>query len=218
MTRPRCHAALSVAQRPAPAAQRKADVVQDRGRLEDQLIRELPRASTTPMSRDAALIEAAAKQLGQQAAIAMERASTRGERAQARQLGRAAASLARSSGRPLGSNRRSPREIQEIIRAVFAAHPTRAFPTKDLCDILYPDQPTRVHIVKTSHAARQIVAADPHWTCEFSADRRQVVFFNRANESSLAIAAEMLAPKPKRPRMRRPPRPRHAAGFWPSLT
>jgi hypothetical protein len=94
----------------------------------------------------------------------MERASTRGERA--------AALLARSSSRPLGSDRRGQREIQEIIRAVFAAHPSRAFPTKDLCDILYPDLPTRVHIVKTSHAAR--------------------------------IAEEMLAPKPKRPQIRRP--------------
>ena len=141
-----------------------------------------------PMSGDAALIQAAAKQ--------MERASTRGER----------------------SNRRSPREIQDIIRAVFAAHPSRAFPTKDLCDILYPGQPTRVHIVKTSHAARKLVAADPHWTCEFSADRRQVVFFNRANESSVAIAEAMLAPKLKRPRMSRPPRPRHAPSRWPSLT
>jgi len=121
-------------------------VVQDRGRLGDQLIRELPGASTTPMSSDAALIEAAAQNMAQQAAVAMERATTHGQRAQARQLVRGAASLARSSGRPLGSNRHSPREIQEIIRAVFAAHPSRAFPTKDLCDILYPDQPTRVHI------------------------------------------------------------------------
>ena len=127
-------------------------------------MRELWRASTTPMN--AALIEAAAKQLAQQAAVAMERASTHGERAAARQLKRAAASLALSSGTSLGSNRRSPREIQEIIRAVFAAHPSRAFPTKDLCDILYPDLPTRVHIVKTSHAARKIVATDLHWTCE----------------------------------------------------
>jgi len=98
------------------------------------------------MSRDTALIEAAAEQLAQQAAIAMERATTRSERAQARQLGRTATWLAQSSGRPSERNRRSPREIQEIIRAVFAAHPSRAFQTKDLCDILYPDQPTRVHI------------------------------------------------------------------------
>jgi hypothetical protein len=116
------------------------------------------------MSRDAAVIQAAAKQMAQQAAVAMERASTRGVRAQARHLERAAAWLARSNGRPLGSDRRRPREIQEIIRAVFAAHPSRAFPTKDLCDILYPDLPTRVHIVKASHAARKLVAADPHWT------------------------------------------------------
>jgi len=133
----------------------------------------------------------------------MERASTRGERA--------VAWLARSSSRSLRSTRRSQCEIQEIIRAVFAAHPGRAFPTKDLCDILYPNLPTRVHIVRTSHAARKIVAADPHWTCEFSADRRQVVFFNRANESSVEAAQTLLAPKPKRPRLRRPPRPRHAA-------
>jgi hypothetical protein len=155
--------------------------------------RSLTEASTMPMSRDAALIEATAKHVAQQAAVAMERASTRGERAAERQLKRTAASLALNSGGSFGSNRRSPREIQEIIRAVFAAHPTRAFPTKDLCNILYPDLPTRVHIVKTSHAARKIVAADPHWTCEFSSDRRQVVFFNRANESSVAIAEEMLA-------------------------
>src|SRR5215469_8215675 len=121
------------------------------------------------MSGDAALIQAAAKQMAQQAAVAMERATTHGQRAQARQLVRAAAWLARDGGRPLGSQRHSRRVIQEIIRVVFAAHPSRAFPTKDLCDILYPDQPTRVHIVKTSHAARQVVAADPHWTCEFSA-------------------------------------------------
>jgi hypothetical protein len=99
----------------------------------------------------------------QQAAVAMERASTRGERA-------AAWWLARSSSRSLRGNQHSQREIQEIIRAVFAAHPSRAFPTKDLCDILYPDQPTRAHVGKTSHAARKIVAADAHWTCEFSAD------------------------------------------------
>ena len=133
----------------------------------------------------------------------MERASTRGERA--------VAWLARSSSRSLRSTQRSQREIQEIIRAVFAAHPGRAFPTKDLCDILYPNLPTRVHIVRTSHAARKIVAADPHWTCEFSADRRQVVFFNRANESSVEAAQTLLAPKPKRPRLRRPPRPRDAS-------
>ena len=156
------------------------------------------------MSRDAALIEAAAEQLALQAAIAMERATTRGERAQARQLERTAAWLARSSDQPIEGNRRSPREIQEIIRAVFAAHPSRAFHTKDLCDILYPGLPTRMHIVKTSQAAREIAAADPEWACELSADRRQIVFFNRANESSVAIAEEMLAPKPRRPHMRRP--------------
>jgi hypothetical protein len=166
-----------------------------------------------PMSGDAALIQAAAKQMAQQAAVAMERANTHGQRAQARQLVRAAAWLARNGGRPLGSERHSPRVIREIIRAVFAAHPNRAFPMKDLCDILYPDQPTRVHIATASLAARQIVAADLHWTCEYSADRRQVVFFNRANESSVAIAEAILAPKPKRPLMRRPPRPRHALCF-----
>ena len=153
------------------------------------------------MSRDTALIEAAAEQLAQQAAIAMERATTRSERAQARQLGRTAAWLAQNRYQPIEGNRRSPREIQEIIHAVLAGHPSRAFHMKDLCDILYPGLPTRMHIVKTSHAARKAVAAD----------RRQVVFFNRANESSVAIAEEMLAPKPKRPRMRRPPRPRHAS-------
>ena len=166
-----------------------------------------------PMSGDAALIQAAAKQMAQQAAVAMERANTHGQRAQARQLVRAAAWLARNGGRPLGSERHSPRVIREIIRAVFAAHPNRAFPMKDLCDILYPDQPTRVHIATASLAARQIVAADLHWTCEYSADRRQVVFFNRANESSVAIAEAILAPKPTRPLMRRPPRPRHALCF-----
>jgi hypothetical protein len=49
-----------------------------------------------PMSRDAALIQAAAKQMAQHAAVAMERAGTRCERAQARQLERAAAWLKRS--------------------------------------------------------------------------------------------------------------------------
>ena len=46
--------------------------------------------ATTPKSRDAALIEASAKQLVQQAAVAIEHASTHGERAQARQLSRTA--------------------------------------------------------------------------------------------------------------------------------
>jgi len=85
---------------------------------------------------DEGLIRAAAKQMAQQAAIAMERATTHGQRAQARQLVRAAAWLARSGGRPRGSVRHSPRVIQEIIRAVFTAHPSMALRTKDLCDIL----------------------------------------------------------------------------------
>jgi hypothetical protein len=143
----------------------------------------------------------------------MERAGTRGERAQARQLERAVARLEQSIGRPLRSSRHSPRARRGIIRAVFAAHPGRAFRTKDLCDILYPGLPTRAHITQTNHEAREVAAADPNWTCELSADQRQIVFFNRANESSVAIAEEMLAPKPKQPRMRRSSRPRHAVRF-----
>ena len=162
------------------------------------------------MSLDVAAIEAAAKQMAQQAAIAIERATTLGQRAQARQLVRAAAWLARSGGRPRGSERHSPRVIQEIIRAVLTAHPSRAFRTKDLCNILYPGLPTRAHIARTNYEARAVAAANPDWTCELSADRREVVFFNRASERSMEIAAEMLAPKQKRPRMRRPPRPRRS--------
>jgi hypothetical protein len=129
------------------------------------------------MRGNAALIQAAAKQMTWQAAAAMERATTHGQRALARQLVRAAASLAGSSGRPLGSNRRSPRQIQEIIRAVFAAHPSRAFPTKDLCDFLYPDQPTRVHIVKTSHVTGE--------TLQIAASKK--VAFRPAKEPKEAV-------------------------------
>jgi len=146
--------------------------------------------------------------MAQQAAIAIGQAKTRGEHAEARQLRRAAAWLAQNNGRPRGSNRRSPHEIRQIIRTVFAAHPGKAFRTRDLCDILYPNLPTRAHIAKTNHEARKVVATDPDWACELSADQREVVFFNRADECSAAIAEEMLAPKPKRPRMRRPPRVR----------
>jgi hypothetical protein len=53
------------------------------------------------------------------------------------------------------------------------------------------------------------VAADPHWTCELSADHREMVFFNRANELSVEAALKLLTPKPKQMRMRRPPRQRH---------
>jgi hypothetical protein len=142
-------------------------------------------------------------------ALATEPAETRGQRAEARQLQRAAASL----GRPPGRRRRSPRAIQEIIRAVFAAHPSAAFLTKDLCEILHPSLPTRRHIAETNRQAREVVAADPHWTCELSANQRQVVFFNRANERSVEAAQTLLAPKPKQPRMRRPSRPRRVVAF-----
>jgi hypothetical protein len=91
---------------------------------------------------------------------------------------------------------------------VFAAHPSAAFLTKDLCEILHPSLPTRRHIAETNRQARKVVAADPHWTCELSADQRQVVFFNRVNERSVEAAQTLLAPKPKQPRMRRPSRPR----------
>jgi hypothetical protein len=142
------------------------------------------------------------------ATIATERAETRGQRATARQLQRAA-----WLGRPHGRRRCRPREIQESIRAVFAAHPSAAFLTKDLCEILHPSLPTRRHIAETHRRAREVVAADPHWTCELSADQRQVVFFNRANERSVEAAQTLLAPKPKKPRMRRPSRPRRAVAF-----
>jgi hypothetical protein len=39
------------------------------------------------------------------------------------------------------------------------------------------------------------------------------VFFNRANERSVEAAQTLLAPKPKKPRMRRPSRPRRAVAF-----
>src|SRR5215472_17196021 len=106
------------------------------------------------------MIEATAKQMAQQAAIAIEQATTHGQRAQGRQLVRAAAWLARSGVRPRGSVRHSPRVIQEIIRAVFTAHPSMAFRTKDLCNILYPGLPTRAHIARTNNEAREVVAAD----------------------------------------------------------
>ena len=96
---------------------------------------------------------------------------------------------------------------------VFAAHPSAAFLTKDLCEILHPSLPTRKHIAETNRQAREVVAADPHWTCELSADQRQVVFFNRVDERSVEAAQTLLAPKPKRPRMRRPARPRRAVAF-----
>ena len=105
------------------------------------------------------------------------------------------------------------RAIQEIIRAVFAAHPSAAFLTKDLCEIIHPSLPTRRHIAETNRQARGVVAADPHRTCELSADQRQVVFFNRVDERSVEAAQTLLAPKPKRPRMRRPARPRRAVAF-----
>jgi hypothetical protein len=149
--------------------------------------------------------------MARQAAIAMERATTHGQRAQARQLIRAAAWLARNGGRPPGRRRHSPREIQEIIQAVFATRPSAAFLTKDLCEILYPNLPTRENIAETSRHVRAVVATDPDWTCALSADQRRVVFFNRANERSVEAACTLLTPKPKQTHMRR--RPRQRLGF-----
>jgi hypothetical protein len=37
---------------------------------------------------------------------------------------------------------------------VFAAHPSAAFLTKDLCEILHPSLPTRRHIAETNRQAR----------------------------------------------------------------
>ena len=53
-------------------------------------------------------------------------------------LKRAAARLAQSNGRLPVKRRRGPREAQEIIRALFAARPSEAFLTKDLCEIIHP--------------------------------------------------------------------------------
>jgi hypothetical protein len=155
------------------------------------------------MSSDQGLIRAAAEQMAQQATTAMERSETRGQRAQARQLQRAADWL----GRPPRRHRRSPREIQEIIRAVFTARPSAAFLTKDLCEIIHPKLPTRKNIAETNRPARKVVAADPDWTCALSADQREVVFFNRNNERSVQAAQTLLASKPKQTHMRRPPKP-----------
>jgi hypothetical protein len=148
------------------------------------------------MSSDEGLIQAAAEQMVQQATMAMERSETRGQRAEVRQLQRAATWLAQSTGRP-GRRRRSPHEALEIIRAVFAARPSAAFLTKDLCEIIHPKLPTRKNIAETNRHAREVVAADPDWTCALSADQRQVVFFNRSNERSVQVAQTLLAPKPK---------------------
>jgi hypothetical protein len=70
-----------------------------------------------------------------------------------RQLQRAAAWL----GRPPGRRRHSP---------------PAAVLTKDLCEILHPSLPTRRHSTETNRQAREVVAADLHWTCELSADLR----------------------------------------------
>jgi hypothetical protein len=153
------------------------------------------------MSSDGASVRDAAERIARQAARAMEQPETRGQRAEARQLQRAATWLAQSTGRP-GRRRPSPREAQEVIRAVFAAHPSKAFLTKDLCKILYPNLPTRKNIAETNRHAREVVAADPDWTCELSADQRQVAFFNRSNERSVEAAQALLAPKPKQLRQR----------------
>jgi hypothetical protein len=93
---------------------------------------------------------------------------------------------------------------------VLTAHPGEAFRVKDLCDILYPGLPTRAHIAKTNHEVRKVVTADPDWTYELSTSGRHAVFFNRANASSVPKAEAILAPKPTRLAMRRPPRPRRA--------
>ena len=76
-------------------------------------------------------------------------------------LKRAAARLAQSNGRLPVKRRRGPREAQEIIRALFAARPSEAFLTKDLCEIIHPNLPTRRNIAETNLWVRMVVAADP---------------------------------------------------------
>jgi hypothetical protein len=112
----------------------------------------LPQLSVAAISGESARVSSneapirdAAERMARQAAIAMERAETRGQRAEARQLERAAVWLARSCSRPPGRRRRSPREAQEIIRAVFAARPSEAFLTKE---------PLRDHPSQPAHAAQ----------------------------------------------------------------